>query len=377
VLAEALEAGRQLEALDHRPPTVLAVHPVSRNPFQALIYRRFWEHGIAAIPLHRISDLDELAQLPGLGCRTVLHLHWTTGVLGRAGSAAEARAAAREFFARVDRFTGSGGSLIWTIHNALPHDATLPEVEFELRQGIVDRAAGVHVMTDRTWQAIDGRYDVPRERAFLVPHPSYRGAYPDHVDRLTARHRLHLDVDAVVYVLVGAIKPYKGLSRLLEAFDAVATNEGPPRVLLVAGQPDESAASRDFVNRCRSDPRIRIYERRIPDDEIQLYLRAADVAVLPYEDALNSGVLFLALTFGLPVVAPAVGAMGELVTADIGRTFEPGRPRAIADALLAADELLEPDRRDAVRAAARTVASAHDPDLISDALATAILSRLP
>ncbi|MEZ4597387.1 MAG: glycosyltransferase [Chloroflexota bacterium] len=47
----------------------------------------------------------------------------------------------------------------------------------------------------------------------------------------------------------------------------------------------------------------------VPDDRMQVFLRAADVMVLPYRDVLTSGSAILAMTFGLPVVAPRIGCL--------------------------------------------------------------------
>ena len=49
----------------------------------------------------------------------------------------------------------------------------------------------------------------------------------------------------------------------------------------------------------------------IPDEEMELYFKAADVLVLPYKEIFQSGVLFLAYSFGLPVIATDVGSFRE------------------------------------------------------------------
>ena len=44
---------------------------------------------------------------------------------------------------------------------------------------------------------------------------------------------------------------------------------------------------------------------------MQLFLRGADVMVLPYRDVLTSGSAILGMTFGLPIVAPRIGCLPE------------------------------------------------------------------
>jgi len=375
-IEEALEAARRLETRGGPPPTILAYHPVTANPFQPQLYRRTWQNGLAPIPLHRLEEIDELVGLPALGIRTILHLHWTHGVLSTIGDEAAGRAAIEATFGRLDRFIEAGGKLVWTVHNVLPHDARFQRLEADLQQGIVDRAAAVHILAAGTALAVADWFSIPEDKVVHVPLPSYRGVYQDIYPRDEARHRLGIDDDEVVYGLVGAIKPYKGLAALIDAFDTVSAGDPRPRRLLIAGAPDRAEATRAFIDRCRDHPLITLHARRIPDDEMQLFLRATDVAVLPYEDVLNSSVLFLVLTFGLPVVTPSSGGIAEEIQLSFGRTFDPDRPGSLAAALRSADELIEPDAVGGTRAAALELAAKHDPDAIGERFARGVLSRV-
>ncbi|MGZ8501386.1 MAG: glycosyltransferase [Candidatus Limnocylindrales bacterium] len=375
-VAEALEAARRLEALGHEPPTILAFHPVTANPFQPQLYRQTWQNGLAPVPLHRIEELDELVRLPALGIRTVLHLHWTHGVLAGIDDEATGRAAIAGFLARIDRFTDAGGKLVWTVHNVLPHDARFHRLEAELQQAIVDRSVAVHILAAGTVNAVADWFTIPPDKVVHVPLPSYRGVYQDIYSRDEARHRLGIAEDEVVYGLFGALKPYKGLAVLLDAFDAVTADHPRRRRLLVAGAPDRAEVTAAFIERCRDHPLVTLHARRIPDDEMQLFLRATDVAVLPYEDVLNSSVLFLVLTFGLPVITPATGGIAEEMAPTFGRTYDAADPGSLAAAIRAADELLEPGAREQAREAAIALAAEHDPDRIGEAFARGLLSRV-
>ena len=72
----------------------------------------------------------------------------------------------------------------------------------------------------------------------------------------------------------------------------------------------------------------------IPDEEIELYLKAADVLVLPYKEIFQSGVLFLAYSFGLPVVATDVGSFrAEIVEGSTGFLCQPGDSAELAKAI--------------------------------------------
>ena len=67
---------------------------------------------------------------------------------------------------------------------------------------------------------------------------------------------------------------------------------------------------------------------------MELYLKAADVLVLPYKEIFQSGVLFLAYSFGLPVVATDVGSFREeIVEGSTGFLSKPGDPAELSKAI--------------------------------------------
>jgi glycosyltransferase involved in cell wall biosynthesis len=62
---------------------------------------------------------------------------------------------------------------------------------------------------------------------------------------------------------------------------------------------------------------------RIPDDELQVWYGAADVAVLPYTNILNSAAFRLATSFGVPAVGPRMGALTAYAGKSFVRLFTP------------------------------------------------------
>ena len=77
--------------------------------------------------------------------------------------------------------------------------------------------------------------------------------------------------------------------------------------------------------------RILLRAGYIPDEETEVYFKAADVLVLPYRHIYQSGVLFLGYSFGLPVLAADVGALkDEIVEGKTGFIFRPEDPADLA-----------------------------------------------
>lgn len=136
----------------------------------------------------------------------------------------------------------------------------------------------------------------------------------------------------------GRIVPYKGLDCLVDAFHSLMRCDANCR-LIIAGEPMKGFESYMQDVRCaiaegKGADRIRCQLEYIPDNDIEVYFKAADVVVLPYKNIFESGVVFLAYRFGLPVIASDVGSFREQLTnSGAGLVFEPGNSAALAATL--------------------------------------------
>jgi len=94
----------------------------------------------------------------------------------------------------------------------------------------------------------------------------------------------------------------------------------------------------------------------IPSGDVAAWMEAASVIVFPYRDIYQSGALHVAQTFGVPIVASAIGAMQDVIEHDVsGLLVPPENPEALGDALLR----LLTDRPLAARLGAQAAADAH------------------
>jgi glycosyltransferase involved in cell wall biosynthesis len=105
----------------------------------------------------------------------------------------------------------------------------------------------------------------------------------------------------------------------------------------------------------RAPGTVRFVPRFVTDRELPAYFRRADLVVLPYRDAEQSGVLYTALAFGKPIVMSDVGGFAEVAARGAGRLVPAGDPEALAQAI---DDLLaNPESRGRLAAAARDAAA--------------------
>jgi len=205
------------------------------------------------------------------------------------------------------------------------------------------------VMIRRTFRWVDGFLVQARElvdavRSFkpaaevrTIHHPVYdfytRWDYPEE-PRLSTRMGMEDPPTAGPSLLFfGKIRQYKGLKTLVEAMALL-----PPELncrLVVAGEfYVEPGPYKRLAERLKVDSRIVWMDRYIPNEEVPRLFRAADLVVLPYVEATQSGVVPVAYQFGVPVVATSVGGLGEVI--QDGRTgylVPPSDPVALAGAI--------------------------------------------
>ncbi|MBV7338701.1 glycosyltransferase family 4 protein [Chloroflexi bacterium TSY] len=132
-----------------------------------------------------------------------------------------------------------------------------------------------------------------------------------------ARERLGFAQDELLFLFFGRIQPYKGVFDLIDAFEQL---ENPHARLLLVGKPESNEAQALLESRGRSHENIHLYLDYVANTDIQLYMNAADLVVLPFREILTSSTVILAMSFGKAVIAPRVGCIAETL-ADQGCFF--------------------------------------------------------
>ena len=108
----------------------------------------------------------------------------------------------------------------------------------------------------------------------------------------------------------GLIREYKGLDILLRAFGQL--DEGYQ--LIVAGEPYGSFIKyEEIIAASPAKDRIKLFTHYIKDSEVKVYFSAADLAVLPYRTATQSGISAIANHFDVPMVVTDVGGLRQAV----------------------------------------------------------------
>lgn len=237
--------------------------------------------------------------------------------------------------------------LVLTAHDVLPREPRPGQLAAQRR--LYERVDAVVVHSEHGRGRLVGpELGIDPAKVHVIPH----GAF-EHLAALApaARAPLPPELAAVprekpVVLFFGLLRPYKGLDVLLDAWRGIADAE-----LWVVGLPKYDVAAL----RAAAPPGVRFVSRFVPDAEIPAYFERADLAVLPYREIDQSGVLFTALAFGTPLLLSAVGGFPEVAATGAAELVPPGDAAALHAAL--ARLLADPAARERLRAAARAAAA--------------------
>ena len=234
-----------------------------------------------------------------------------------------------------------GNAVVLTAHNVNMaarngKDTWLNRVSLRIQYRLCHQ---VFVHTDAMKRQLVTEFDVPADRVTVIPFGINDTIPKTGLTRAAARQQLGIGDGDRVLLFFGQIAPYKGLEYLVEAV-AMLARRGERVRLLIAGK--VKRGSEEYWSRIQQtiaesgiDAHVDQVVRFIPDEEVEPYFKATDALAMPYVDIFQSGVPFLAFSFGLPVIATDVGSLSEDVTSDTGLLCKPKDPadlaRAIAD----------------------------------------------
>jgi glycosyltransferase involved in cell wall biosynthesis len=214
------------------------------------------------------------------------------------------------------------GPLVLTAHDLLPREPKPGQARAQLR--LLRRMSAIVVHSQYGREQLVSRLDVSDDKVHVIHHGAFehvaagpRSPLPDALQSVTEP----------VVLFFGLVRPYKGVSTLLDAWRGVSGAE-----LWVVGRPMIDIGPL----RSAATGSVRFVDRYVPEHEVQAYFRRADVIVLPYERTERfdqSGVLATALAFGKPVVLTDIGGFPEVAATGAGRLVPAGDADALREAL--------------------------------------------
>jgi D-inositol-3-phosphate glycosyltransferase len=232
-----------------------------------------------------------------------------------------------------------GKKIVFTAHNVNiakrdGYDSLLNRLSLRIQYSLVDH---IFVHTDKMKEELVSEYNVRKQIVSVIPFGINNSVPDTELTPAQAKRKVQLNSLDRTILFYGRIRPYKGIEHLVAALRRIVDKDDRYR-LIIAGE--FLKESRQYWVKIQETIERELGERVIqeirfiPDEETEIYFKAADVLVLPYTGVFQSGVLFLAYSFGLPVIATDVGSFqDDIVEGRTGYVCRSGDAADLAGAI--------------------------------------------
>lgn len=207
--------------------------------------------------------------------------------------------------------------LIVTIHDGVPHEGEsfFNRVTQRINLRFISKYSSKVIVHSEKIKHELPKYFI-KDKVYVVPLVNFNHL-ADTDKQIKKDKRLNL-------LFFGRILPYKGLKYLVEAFKSLPKDKFK---LIIAG---EGRIDCDIPNQ----ENIEVMNKFISDEEMKKLFSQADVLVLPYISASQSGVVYLSFAFNKPVISTKVGAIPEVVKNNFnGVLINPKLSKELTDAI--------------------------------------------
>lgn len=229
--------------------------------------------------------------------------------------------------ARVAKRRGGRTKFLVQLDNIIPHERRW--FDRLLTRWFVGSMDGFIYMSEQVGRDLAG-FDDSRPRLYS-PHPVF-DHFGEPVPRAHAAKALKLDPSAQYVLFFGLVRPYKGVDILIDAWSSYI-NVDKKKLLIVGEFYDDVEKYKKQIAALGLEDDIILRDGFVGDDEIPLWFSLADLLVLPYRSATQSGVTQIAFHFNTPMVVTNVGGLPEIVRDGVtGYVCEP-TPESLAAAI--------------------------------------------
>jgi glycosyltransferase involved in cell wall biosynthesis len=222
-----------------------------------------------------------------------------------------------------------GKKVVLTVHNVNigmrdSNDSWSNRLSLKIQYQLSDH---IFVHTEKMKRELVSEFGVHETNVSVIPFGINNTVPNTALSSAGAKQNLGINEGDRTLLFFGNIAPYKGLEYLINAFVELLKQDETYRLIIV-GKPKGPRGYWNQIQQAVTSSGIgrRTIERieYVPDEETELFFKAADVLVLPYTHVFQSGVLFLGYSFGLPAIAADVGTLKEeVIEGETGFVFKP------------------------------------------------------
>ena len=305
---------------------VLIMPYFNRNPYQNLLAKALSKHGIKIEFENDFRLVKILNVMTGNRRPDILHIHWIYPYMMEKNKY-KSILLSNLFILKLIMLKALGIKIIWTVHNTLNHERQFISIDLFYRKLLARVSNKIIAHGEQAKSEIMELYGLSKNsRVSIVHHGNYLDVYQNKISKIEARKRLKIDGKSRVLLYFGYIRQYKGIPELLNVFKRLKESNV---ILLIIGNPKNKEVVELLKKECQNIKNVKLHLEYIHDDDIQIYMNAADFVVLPFKSILSSGSMMLALSFGKPIVAPDLGHINEILDKKGNIVYDPNEKGAL------------------------------------------------
>ena len=267
-------------------------------PYQRLLAEALERQGATVDFLRDYKRVFPLRRLLATKPCDILHLHWPEAYYPRKNDE-------WDWFRRL-RFPWDlrGATrqcrLATTAHNLHAHNRAHEPLALRNTRAAHQHAGVVFTHSEKAKVQLVETFSLSPEKVRVIPHGDLSVTLGEPVSQSGARTALGTADTGKLALMFGAVEPYKGQEEVIAWWRA----HQPDARLAIVGNPITPDYAATLVALAAGDPRIHLRFDWLPDDELRLWLCAADAVIFNYREIFTSGAANLARSWGLPMLLP-------------------------------------------------------------------------
>ena len=298
-----------------------------RNPYQYLLIDRLKAFGLnielADTRYFFFCNITILTILRKNWKPDIIHLHWHHSSLVTL-SKFKSIVKSTIFLFQIYLLKLLNIKLVWTIHNLTHHEDRHKPIELFFCRFLGNSADAIITHCEKAQVEVARVFKIREtNKIHVIPHGNFINFYENKISKENSQKQLRLSEPIFNFLFLGEIRPYKGIKELISAFKKVDNTAHQSIGLIIAGRPKNVEFAVEIKKLIKGNKNIYLVLKYISDNEIQTYLKVADIVVFPYRNVFTSGGILLAMSFGKPIIAPRLGCVVDVLDQSGSYLYDP------------------------------------------------------
>lgn len=308
----------------------IAAWPYNGTPYTECFYNALTKKGVIITE----GDFSISWLFKEIGSIDFFHFHWPSFMYAYRDDLLKTIRYLVRFLLFLLIIRMRGKKVIWTAHNLYPHEKgkkVFVLVDAFIRHVVTGVASLVLAHGNAAAGIVANEFPSAKNKILIIDHGHFIDYYQNWWSMKDARKKLGLSENQYVFLFFGMGRRYKNIEKLITVFRQLNGDV----ILVIAGRFRDQEYLNSVIEAAKdAGERVRIFAEYIPDEEIQIYLNACNVVVLPYSEILTSGAAMLAISFGRPVIAPRKGYLKDVITECCGLLYDTEDPDALRQTMI-------------------------------------------